>query len=216
MKTRTHRSLLVTLALITVAPIGCSTTMGGRMGESVTTLESFRASKSIPPEVLEGAKAVAVLRRSDGSFIIGGGAAQGVFLVRNRTGWSSPVSIESWSVSLGLQAGGTSTEIVMVFNSADEITSFLQSGTYMMGGAAAAFGKSNASASSSGGPVPTVAVFAKVDGVYVGASLDGTSFRVDEKQNAQIYGSTTTTQDIIDGKVPPPAGATVLWQALEG
>ncbi len=190
--------------------------MGGRMGESVTTLESFRESKSIPPEVLEGAKGVAVLRRSDGSFIVGGSGAQGVFLARNRTGWSSPVSIESWSISLGVQAGGTTTEIVMIFNSEDEIASFLKSGTYMMGGVGAAFGKSSASATSSGGPVPKVAVYARVDGVYVGASIDGTSFHVDTKQNAEIYGAATTTQDIIDGKVPPPPGATVLWQALEG
>ncbi len=216
MKTRTNRLLLTTLALITVAPIGCTTSMGGRMGESLTTLEAFRQSKSIPPEVLEGAKGVAILRRGDGSFIVGGGGAQGVFLSRTRTGWSNPVSIESWSVSLGLQAGHTTTEVVMVFNSDDEIASFLKSGTYMMGGAGAAFGKSSASVSSSGGPVPKVAVYARVNGVYVGASLDGTSFHVDTKQNARVYGDATTTQDIIDGKVPPPPGATVLWQALEG
>ena len=215
-KTQMNRSLAVALALITIAPIGCTTTMGGRMGESVATLEAFRESKSIPPEVLEGAKGVAVLRRSDGSFIVGGGGAQGVFLSRTRTGWSCPVSIESWSVSLGLQAGGSSTEIVMVFNSADEISSFLNSGTYVMGGAGAAFGKSNASVGSAGGPVPKVATYARVNGVYVGASLDGTSFHVDTKQNATVYGAAATTQEIIDGKFPAPAGALVLWQALEG
>jgi lipid-binding SYLF domain-containing protein len=35
-----------------------------------------------------------------------------------------------------------------------------------------------------------------------------------DKVNRELYGPDVTTSDIVEGKVKPPAGTTILWQAL--
>jgi lipid-binding SYLF domain-containing protein len=65
-----------------------------------------------------------------------------------------------------------------------------------------------------GGPVPATYYYMRSEGVFGGLLVGGVTFMTADKVNRELYGPDVTTSDIVEGKVKPPAGTTILWQAL--
>src|SRR6201996_5635899 len=71
--------------------------------------------KGIPLDIASKAHCVAVVPGyKKGAFLVGGQYGQGVATCRTATGWSAPVFIQLIGASFGLQAGGQSTDLVLV------------------------------------------------------------------------------------------------------
>ena len=71
--------------------------------------------KGIPLDIAAKAHCVAVIPGyKKGAFLVGGQYGQGVATCRTGTGWSAPVFIQLTGASFGLQAGGQSTDLVLV------------------------------------------------------------------------------------------------------
>jgi lipid-binding SYLF domain-containing protein len=51
-------------------------------------------------------------------------------------------------------------------------------------------------------------------GVFAGVSLDGATLRPDHEDNVKLYGHDVTQRQILEGRVPPPAAATQLYDEL--
>ena len=71
--------------------------------------------KGIPFDIAAKADCVAVIPGyKKGAFLVGAQYGQGVATCRTATGWSAPVFIQLTGGSFGLQAGGQSTDLVLV------------------------------------------------------------------------------------------------------
>src|SRR5579884_664024 len=72
--------------------------------------------KAIPQELLESAKCVAIIPgEKELAFVFGGEYGKGVATCRTAHGWSAPIFLAVGGGSFGLQIGGSSTDLVMVF-----------------------------------------------------------------------------------------------------
>lgn len=89
----------------------------------------------IPASVLDNAKGIAVIPGElKGGFIFGGELGGGVLVSRLPDGsWSPPAFISVAGGSFGLQIGGETRDIVLVFNTARSMD-FIENGKVNLGG----------------------------------------------------------------------------------
>src|SRR4029453_3785434 len=92
--------------------------------------------KGIPRDLLEKAECVAVFPDVvKAGFIIGGQGGGGAASCRTKSGLSAPAFFEMKGGSIGLQAGGSSTDYVLLFMNQDGMKSLL-SDKFELGGEA--------------------------------------------------------------------------------
>ncbi len=128
-------------------------------------------------------------------FIIGGQGGSGALLARDlKTGnWSYPAFYTMGSVSLGLQAGGEASEIILMVMTDKGMDSMLTT----------AF-KLGADATVAAGPVGTgvkaattdVLAFSRSKGIFAGISIEGAVIKPRNKWNAAYYGKPISPADI--------------------
>lgn len=71
--------------------------------------------KGVPLNIAAKAQCVAVVPGfKKGAFLVGAQYGQGIATCRTGTGWSAPAFIQMTRASFGLQAGGQSTDLVLV------------------------------------------------------------------------------------------------------
>ena len=144
----------------------------------------------------------------------GGAGGEGIFMKRAGLSWSAPVAVNTGSASIGLQAGGQSRDIIIVMNTDNEVSNFLDSGLYGLAEASAVAGPAKTDPYNAGGPVPATYYYIRSKGLFGGLLLGGVHFSISDKVNHETYGDSATIGDILRDKYPAPAGASVLWQSL--
>jgi lipid-binding SYLF domain-containing protein len=209
-------NLLRTLLFVPLLALAaCATPVGTRTAEAVTIIRGFQSSEHpIPAAVFENAKGVAILREGSGALIIGGSGGEGVFVKRAGMTWSAPVAINTAGATIGLQAGVQSRDLVIVMNTDEEVNKFLSDGIYGVAEASAVAGPAKTDPKNAGGPVPATYYYMRTEGVFGGLLVGGVTFLTADKVNQELYGPDVRVSDIVEGKVKPPAGTTILWQAL--
>ncbi len=168
--------------------------------------------KSIPTELLEQAKGIAVIPNViKGAFIVGGRWGEGLMLGRAADGsWNSnPSFIEISGASVGFQAGVESTDLVLVFTSKDSVDALLDGKLKLGGEAAVAAGPVGRQAGAStdvklSGPIYS---YSRNKGVFAGVSLDGAVISIDDSANQKVYGPGTTGTQLLKGEMPAQASA---------
>ncbi|RPJ85651.1 MAG: hypothetical protein EHM18_09845 [Acidobacteria bacterium] len=168
--------------------------------------------KSIPTELLEEAKGIAVIPNViKGAFIVGGRWGEGMMLGRGADGsWNSnPSFIEISGASIGFQAGVESTDLVLVFTSKDSIDALLDGKLKLGGEAAVAAGPVGRQAGVStdikaSGPIYS---YSRNKGVFAGVSLDGAVISIDDSANQKVYGQGTTGTQLLKGEMASQANA---------
>jgi lipid-binding SYLF domain-containing protein len=97
--------------------------------------------KGIPLDIAAKAHCVAVIPGfKKGAFLVGAQYGQGVATCRTGTGWSAPVFIQLTGASFGFQAGGQSTDLVLVGVNRRSLDDLLKDKVKLGGDIAAAAG----------------------------------------------------------------------------
>jgi lipid-binding SYLF domain-containing protein len=164
---------------------------------------------------LRQAKAVLVFPQVlRAGFFIGGSGGHGVLLVRDeRAGaWTGPAFYTLGAASLGLQAGATAAEVVMLVNSQKTLDSLLANQIKVGAEATAVLGPKGAGAATAMNTDFTV--YAKVKGLFAGVSVDGALLNVREGLNAAYYGKPASPTDILVNKTVNRPEAKALLDAL--
>ncbi|HTV05738.1 MAG TPA: lipid-binding SYLF domain-containing protein [Acidobacteriaceae bacterium] len=179
------------------------------------------ASNGIPTALLNKADCVIVLPSvKKAGFIVGASYGRGVMTCRSgdnfRGPWSAPTMMQSSGGSFGLQAGGQSTDfVVLVMN--DEGARALMKGKAKLGAdasvAAGPVGR-DAEASTNASMSAEMLSYSRAQGVFAGVSLSGTSLGPDNGANEDLYGKKVTAKEIIGGGVPTPDSAKELLSIL--
>ena len=170
---------------------------------------------SIPPHVLRDAKGVAILRVLKGGFIVSGRGGEGVVVARLPGGWSGPSAIATGGAGFGFQIGGQVTEFVIILNTQAAVDAFAHGGNVEFGGAlSAAAGPVGRVAEAGVLPVAAVYTYSRSQGLFAGASLEGTVLVEESDKNAAYYRRRVSPEQILRGRVAPPASAAPLIAAL--
>src|SRR5512132_1861103 len=187
------------------------------VGQAVTIIERFQEipEKAIPTAVMRDAKGLAILTVTKGGFIFTGRGGTGIVVARTEKGWSGPSAIGTGGIGFGFQAGVQVSELVIVLNTPAAVDAFSKEGNVTLGAnmsvAAGPVGRDAEGSLALGAAMYT---YSRSQGLFAGVSLEGTVIGSRDETNAEYYGKPVAANDILSGKIPPPAGAKKLVQLL--
>lgn len=120
--------------------------------------------------------------------------------------------------SAGLQLGGNATDFVLLLMSPRSATSILASKVKIGGDATAAAGPVGRTASAETDVTLRAEIlsYSRARGLFAGISLAGSTLRVDNGANKNLYGKEVSGSSIVFAKsVPVPESAVVLIATLQ-
>jgi len=210
------------LALLSLVPMVAQHTdeHTKRIRESATVLQEIMdaSDKGIPQDLLEKAHCVGIvpnLKRV--GFIVGAKYGKGVVTCRLGTGrWSAPSTIRIEGGSIGLQIGAGETDVVFIVMNKSGEEKLMRDKFTVGADASAMAGPVGRSATAQTDAMMRAEIlgYSRSRGVFAGLALEGATLRPDNDDNRKIYGSDVMQQDILHGKVEPPASASALYDVL--
>jgi lipid-binding SYLF domain-containing protein len=155
--------------------------------------------RAIPADVLSRAQAVAVFDNVyQAAFLVGGRGGDGVISRRRPNGWSAPAFFKMGGASVGPQIGGTKTDLVLLFMDQASLDALLDDRLEVgaevkaVAGPASAGASASTTASDSG-----ILVYARHEGLFAGAALEGAVITPDNDLNRATYAM--TAREILTG-----------------
>lgn len=152
-----------------------------------------------------------------GGFIFGAAGGRGVLMGRSSpNNWSYPAFYGMGSGSVGLQVGGKVSEIVFIIRTEKGLQAILdhkfkvgaEAGVTMV---AVGIGLEGASTAAGGADI---VAFANSQGLFAGASIEGSYLDADNDWNALYYGSGATAKGVVLDRRFTNPGAEPLRQYL--
>jgi lipid-binding SYLF domain-containing protein len=205
------------VTLVALLATGCSApTMSERISKSIGNLSDVQASASpVDAEIFREARGIAILDETQAGLVIGGAGGRGLLMRRLDTGWSAPCAIRVEGFSIGVTVGGEGRNVVIVFSTDEAIDKFVADGSYFLAQAQGTFGDAYGRTSDPADRRDQVHVYAVAGGVYGTCALGSIGFKIDHDANVAAYGAGVSEWDILDGKVPAPAGQAALVSRLD-
>jgi lipid-binding SYLF domain-containing protein len=210
-----------TIAVLFCAPLLHSaekSKVAERLDDSAALFSEVMSApdKSIPQDLLNKAACIVLVPgMKKGAFVVGAQYGRGFGLCRGAggQGWGPPAAIRMEGGSFGLQAGVSSTDVILLIMNERGMRR-LTSDKFTIGADAAAAGGPvgrNASAMTDAMMTAEILSWSRSRGAFVGVSLDGATLRGDTDENEAMYGKRWTSKQIIgSGATPPPAAAKLL------
>ena len=186
--------------------------LNARIAAAHAVLHELMATpdKGVPLDIAAKAQCVAVIPGfKKGAFLIGAQYGQGVATCRTGKGWSAPVFIQMTGASFGFQAGGQSTDLVLVGVSHHSMDDLLKDKVKLGGDAAVAAGPvgRNSQASTTELANAEFLTYSRSKGIFAGIDLTGDVVNQNGGDTTSFYGSDIPYQKVLSGGVPTPPSA---------
>jgi SH3 domain-containing YSC84-like protein 1 len=190
----------------------------GRLDDSAALVSEVMSApdKSIPQDLFNKAACIVLMPGlKKGAFVVGAQYGRGFALCRaaGGQGWGPPAAIRIEGGSFGLQAGVSSSDVILLVMNERGMRR-LTTDKFTVGvDAAAAAGPvgRNASATTDAMMTAEILSWSRSRGAFLGISLDGATLRGDVDENESMYGKRWTSKQIIgSGATPPPAAAKLI------
>jgi SH3 domain-containing YSC84-like protein 1 len=166
--------------------------------------------KGIPMDIAAKAHCVAVIPGyKKGAFIVGGQYGQGVATCRTGNGWSAPVFIQLTGASFGFQAGGQSTELVLVGVNRKSLDDLLKDKVKLGGDIAASAGPVGRDSQASTTELANAEflTYSRSKGLFAGVDLTGDEVHQNTADTVAFYGKDIPYRVILSGQTPTPPSA---------
>ena len=192
-----------------------------RLDEAAAVFSEIMATpdKGIPQDLLEKAHCIVIVPGlKTGAFIVGGKYGKGYLSCRNKSGsgWSAPGTVRIEGGSVGLQIGGSETDVIMLVMN-ERGADRLLSSKFTLGGegevAAGPVGRS-ATAQTDAFMRAEILSWSRSRGAFAGLSLQGATLRQDLDDNATLYGKKLENREIVMQGIRPPEAASKLLSLL--
>lgn len=183
------------------------------------TFENFIQDENMKTMVnlLKDAKGVfiapQVLR---GAFIVGASGGSGIFVARDKNNnWFGPTFYTLGGLSVGLQAGGDASEVILVAMTERGVKAF-QSTNFKLGAdVGIALGPAGAGiAAQTANLSADIVSFSRAKGLYAGISLDGAVVAARNDLNRAFYGKEVTPSEILSKSGVSNPKVSVLLQEI--
>jgi SH3 domain-containing YSC84-like protein 1 len=177
--------------------------------------EILKIPEGLPRNLLQEARCVIVIpSQLRVGFFVGGSYGRGVMTCRRgqdfKGPWGLPTMIAAEGGSFGFQAGGQATDFVLLLMNARAASAILASKV-----------KIGVDASAAGGPIgrhaeaavdasmrAAILSYSRSRGLFAGATLNGSTLRVDNEANQRLYGKNVNAKALVftsDDPTPPSA-----------
>lgn len=211
--------LLLSFVLIAAVSSARAEGLQDSVDQAAAILKRFKEipEKSIPEKVLRDARGLAILTVVKAGFILSARGGQGIVVSRTSTtnGWSGPSAIATGGAGFGFQAGVQASEFVLVLNTPEAVKAFSKGGNISLGtDLSVAAGPVGRNLAVDVAPTAAIYTYSKSQGLFAGISLEGTAIITRNEYNTEYYGKQVKVEDILNGKIPPPAGAQSLIREL--
>jgi SH3 domain-containing YSC84-like protein 1 len=157
--------------------------------------------KGIPTDLLNKAECVAVFPGVvKAGFIVGGKAGRGVASCRTPSGWSAPAFLEIKGGSVGLQVGGSSTELVLLFMNTNGLKKLVSNKVELGADASIAAGPvgREAAASTDASMSAEILSYSRSKGLFAGISLKGSVVSAEKSDMEDTYGKGVTAMQVLE------------------
>ncbi|KAJ3068262.1 hypothetical protein HDU98_008593 [Podochytrium sp. JEL0797] len=176
--------------------------------------------KLIPEKVINNCKGVAVLTIVKAGFVWSGRAGSGLVLAKLPDGsWSAPSAIAAGGAGFGAQIGAEISDTILILNTEAAVKAFTYPGNVTFGGnLSVAVGptgrQAEARASVGHHGVAPIYSYSKAKGLFAGLSIEGLVIFTRKETNAKFYNESVTPEELLNGSIPPPPQAEILYKAL--
>jgi len=175
--------------------------------------------RAIPQELLDKAHcAVIVPGLKRGAFIFGARYGKGYVSCRKEggVGWSAPGTVRIEGGSIGLQIGGSETDVILLVMNERGAERLMSSQFTLGGDASVAAGPVGRTTKAQTDALLSAQIlsWSRSRGVFAGVSLQGATLRQDVSDNRELYGKTLENREIIEKHLPPPPAARELVSLL--
>jgi len=204
--------ICVCVSLTTVARAADTQKLDERIEAAHAVLHELMGTpdKGIPEDIASKATCVAVVPGfKKGAFIVGGQYGQGVLSCRTGHGWSAPVFIQMTGGSFGLQAGGQSTDLVLIATNKNGFQRLLKDKVKLGGDIAVAAGPVGRNSQASTTELANAALlsYSRSKGVFAGVDLTGDVVNQNQDDTRTYYGKDLPYETILTGGVAVPASS---------
>ena len=194
--------------------------------EAVLTEMAGSVDTGIPRNLLTKAKCVVIVPGvKKGAIGVGGQYGRGYMSCRTDPSdaapptpshWTAPAAIRIEGGSIGLQIGGTDTDVILLVMNDRGVERLMASKFTVGAEAAVAAGPvgRQANASTDATMMAEILSWSHARGAFAGVSLQGSTLREDASENKLLYGKDITNKEIIKSNVPPPAAAESFLKTL--
>jgi SH3 domain-containing YSC84-like protein 1 len=202
----------ISAALTLAASAADTQKLDQRIAAAHAVLHELMATpdKGIPDDIAAKATCVAVIPGfKKGAFIFGGQYGQGVVSCRTGHGWSAPAFIQMTGASFGLQAGGQSTDLVLVAINHNGFQRLLKDKVKLGGDVSVAAGPVGRNSQASTTELANAALlsYSRNKGIFAGVDLTGDVVNQNQDDTRAYYGKDVSYEAILTGRVPIPPSA---------
>jgi len=178
-----------------------------KLNDAATVLTEIRNApdKGIPDSIWSKAHCVVVIPSlKKAGFIVGGEHGSGVMSCRHGNVWGPPVFMELTKGSAGLQAGVSSTDLVLVVMNERGAEKLLNNKVTLGADASVAAGPvgRTASAGTDAQLSAEMLSYSRSKGLFAGIDLSGGSLNPDKSENERAYGPNASARGIALGTTP--------------
>jgi lipid-binding SYLF domain-containing protein len=193
-----------------------------RLQASTRAFESIGLTidKQISPAALQKSQGIVIIPNMiQAGLIWAGKRGSGVALIKDKNGrWSNPAFITLTGGSWGLQIGGATSKVVLLFMDKAKLLDYLSDDVSFKGGNVKGEAGPLGNAPLPADSVGKVYTYARRDGLFAGISIEGAKLGFDDNLSAKFYKDPyIKLQAIFDNKVSPSSSAEVgiLKQSIE-
>jgi len=169
--------------------------------------------KGIPRDLFEKSRCIVIIPGvKKGAFIVGGKYGRGFVSCRHGESgrFGTPAAVRIEGGSYGLQIGGSSTDVFMLIMNEGGMKKLLADKFTIGGEAEAAAGPVGRDTSANTDVLlhAEILSWSRSRGLFAGVSLEGSTLRPDESENAKLYGESISNKQILESGdlgTPPPA-----------
>jgi lipid-binding SYLF domain-containing protein len=195
-----------------------------RLANSTTAMQQIlNENNGLPKTILNQAVCVLIYPnvKKVGLGVLGTGYGRGELICRKGAtmngAWGAPAMYTLDQHSLGVQLGGTETDLVLVVMNQKGAEQILNGKIKLGTNAASAAGPTGAQATSYNAQAMNadVLTYSRSKGVFAGVSLEGAKMDTDNDANKAVYGKDITAKAIVTGSEPIVPAAKPLIVLLD-
>ncbi len=184
-------------AALTLTATTSSADTAEELADRTSQAADVIAATVIPLSLMQKAECVATFPNTIRlGLVFGARFGEGLVACRVPGGWSTPVYLDLAGGSWGVQFGFQKVDLVLVFLSHQSLGR-LANGNFVIGVDASVAAGPVGRDASVGTDIKEVYSYSRVQGLFAGLTIGGTSIRPDWRDNARVYGSETSLEAIL-------------------